>query len=363
MNFLKKIINSLYLIVLILLSFFYSTNVFAGPDNQKNNQKPGNKIIEHETGFYYTIQKGDTLWDLSKQFSNSPWLWPELWEENNQIANPHWIYPGQRVRLFRRSGTDEIKTPKLPTRVAIQIPASKIVQPLPEEKPFFLYTAIDHVGFIRKPAVKPSGIIFKVQKNKIMISAGDIIYIRKSEFSESDFKPGEKYTIYRELSPTRERNSHKIIGTQHYILGILEILKNEETHTSAKVMKSFRDIKINDLLMPYQKRSAKITLAQSVKELDGNIIVSEEHKSLIGDHAVSFINKGIQDKVEPGQIYSIYYQETGRITPKSRKTITISPVDFGSLLVLHSEETTATVLITKTNKDIKPGDKIRTPVN
>ena len=37
-------------------------------------------VVESETGFYYTIQKGDTLWDLSQQFSDSPWLWPELWE-------------------------------------------------------------------------------------------------------------------------------------------------------------------------------------------------------------------------------------------------------------------------------------------
>ena len=26
-----------------------------------------------DTGFYYTIQKGDTLWDLSQKFYNSQW--------------------------------------------------------------------------------------------------------------------------------------------------------------------------------------------------------------------------------------------------------------------------------------------------
>ena len=28
--------------------------------------------IKYENGFYYTIQKGDTLWDLSQKFSDSP---------------------------------------------------------------------------------------------------------------------------------------------------------------------------------------------------------------------------------------------------------------------------------------------------
>ena len=58
--------------------------------------------VEYQTGFYYTVQKGDTLWDLSQKFSDTPWQWPELWQENNQIANPHRIYPGQRIRLYRR---------------------------------------------------------------------------------------------------------------------------------------------------------------------------------------------------------------------------------------------------------------------
>ncbi|MBW2435566.1 MAG: LysM peptidoglycan-binding domain-containing protein, partial [Deltaproteobacteria bacterium] len=63
----------------------------------------GERIIKHETGFYYTVQKGDTLWDLSRKFSDSAWLWPEMWRENSQIANPHRIYPGERIRLFRRT--------------------------------------------------------------------------------------------------------------------------------------------------------------------------------------------------------------------------------------------------------------------
>ena len=61
--------------------------------------------INYETGFYYTVQEGDTLWDLSQKFSDTPWQWPEIWKENSQIANPHRIYPGQRIRLYRRLGT------------------------------------------------------------------------------------------------------------------------------------------------------------------------------------------------------------------------------------------------------------------
>ena len=37
----------------------------------------------------YTVQNGDTLWDISGLYLAAPWLWPRLWEVNAEIDNPH----------------------------------------------------------------------------------------------------------------------------------------------------------------------------------------------------------------------------------------------------------------------------------
>jgi len=77
--------------------------------------------------------------------------------------------------------------------------------------------------------------------------------------------------------------------------------------------------------------------------------------------AVVFMDKGRQEGVKVGQSYSIYYQEEEYPDPKEKESILLSPVDFGKILVLRTEETTATALVTMAQKAIEPGATIRTP--
>src|SRR5512146_2715176 len=54
-----------------------------------------------EGASYYIIVRGDTLWDLSKRFLNSPFLWPQIWNENRYVKDAHWIYPGDPLVIPR----------------------------------------------------------------------------------------------------------------------------------------------------------------------------------------------------------------------------------------------------------------------
>ncbi len=52
----------------------------------------------------YVVVKGDTLWDISAMYLDSPWLWPRLWQVNPDIDNPHLIYPGDKLSLVWING-------------------------------------------------------------------------------------------------------------------------------------------------------------------------------------------------------------------------------------------------------------------
>ena len=319
----------------------------------------GPAVVEHETGFYYTVQKGDTLWDLSQQFSNSPWQWTELWRENQQIVNPHRIYPGERLRLYRRKGAhrygmldaDKDAGAKTDKADKAEFPAGSLS---------YYFAAIDLVGFIRKAPVDPHGTIYKVREAKVMIYEQDIVYIKPE--GGGQLTPGSQYTIYRTLKPIRAVYNNQYVGIQHYLTGLVEIIHQEEQFAIGKVIKSYRPIMLNDKIMPYHQRPPRIALQRSQEGIDGRIIEGEEHQAMIGDTTIAFIDKGKQDGIKLGQFYSLYYQDEHRVKLVAGGQTIYTPVDFGELLVVHIEDSTSTVLITRTEKEFSAGAKIRTPL-
>ncbi len=326
------------------------------------------ETVNYETGFYYTVQKGDTLWDLSQKFSDTPWQWPEMWKENDQIANPHRIYPGERIRLYRRLGAEGhaaggVNASDADKSKEAQSTKNQSVEDKPELNKLlhYEYSAIDRVGFIRKDPVRAHGKIFKVEGRKEMISRDDLVYIRP--LPGFSLFAGDKFTIYRTLKPLRDRRTNKLIGTQHYFTGAVEIMIKRPDFVLGKVIASYRPIKIGDLLMPYNRRMQQVSINPSPPGLEASIIESEEHQAMFGENAIAFIDKGRSAGVEPGQLYWIYKQDKYRVNPDDQGEITLTPVLMGELLVLHTENTTATVMITDSRQAIYAGSKIITPFN
>jgi len=326
------------------------------------------KTVEYETGFYYTVQKGDTLWDLSRKFADTPWLWPEMWKENDQIANPHRIYPGERIRLYRRLGKQSYgNTEEKGAGEAGNAPGAgdadkgKALEEKPELTRLlsYEYAAIDRVGFIRREPVPAHGSIFKVEGQKEMISAGDLVYIKPAK--NFTLNPGEKYTVYRTLQPIVDRKTNAFVGIQHYFTGAVQITIKRPEFVVARVVAGYRPIKVGDLLMPYERQMRSVSMKPTPPGLEGQIILSEEHQSIFGETTIAFIDKGKLAGVEPGQLYWIFKQEQYRLNPKEDNTVTLTPVLLGELMVLHTEDTTATVMITDSRRAISAGARIIAP--
>ncbi len=317
------------------------------------------KEVQYETGFYYTVKKGDTLWDISQRFNDTPWQWPDLWKENQQLPNPHWIYPGERIRLYRKGEKQRLQQEAVPA-AAPQVEVST-PEPRPAPPPVqFYYSRMNRIGFIRNPPVKPLGVIFKTREDKRLVSSNDIVYIRPPEAGiSSTYSPGSRFTVYRTLSPTDDRYAEETIGTQHYLLGMVEVIQSEPRYAIAKVIEAFRAISIGDLLMTFEAQAPEVQVVDSTPGIEATIITSENHTELLGSDVVAFIDKGEDNDVRPGQVYTICYQETS--TGADGMPLTLAPVELGSLIILRAEKTTSTVFVTNAKGKIQPGQLVLTP--
>ena len=57
----------------------------------------------------HKVIRRDTLWDISKKYYKTPWLWPNIWRANKlEIKDPDLIYPGQKFKIPPAS-TDSLK--------------------------------------------------------------------------------------------------------------------------------------------------------------------------------------------------------------------------------------------------------------
>ncbi|NOY68091.1 MAG: LysM peptidoglycan-binding domain-containing protein [Deltaproteobacteria bacterium] len=303
-------------------------------------------ITKTETGFYYTVQKGDTLWDLSQQFSDTPWQWPDLWHYNPQIKNPHLIYPGQKIQIYAKNWIEKEKK-----QAPVQV--KKVEKP----KRYLRYSRINSIGFIDGKPAASCGALFASDAKNILINRGDKVYIHANP-SGPGLAVGSRYKTYNTISQVKDPDTGKKIGVQIYPTGVLEIESIKPGFAIARVVANYHDIHVNDQLMPFENRDEKILIQKGASGLSGNIVKSEEGRKLLGEDIVVFINRGSAEGVRKGQTYDIYDRQIARAA-SGHSAIPLSADDIGRVIVLIARPHTATVLITKSDRDIKAGMEIR----
>jgi LysM repeat protein len=330
------------------------------------------KEVSSETGVYYTVKKGDTLWDLSQQFSDDPFTWPDLWSKNDMLKNPHLIYPGQKIKLIRRSDIDRFGAAGEGEALAVDdsgtMEATATVAK--EEPKTYHYSRIERAGFMIKEPIAPHGTVFKLKgADQLMLGTGDTIYIRGNE--ETPLVIGARYVTYRTFTPKEitakllDVNRKKLnrvrneIGTQHYLSGVVEIVGERNGFFIARITSAYRSIKLNDKIMPYKKRSRDIPIRKGLETMEGEIIVAEEGETTFGQDQTGFINRGTRDGIVKGQVYTGYYYEKKEADDMFGGKGLEVPVNIGRFIVVDTREESSTILATYSTQEFSPGDAFK----
>ncbi|MEW5948620.1 MAG: LysM peptidoglycan-binding domain-containing protein [Thermodesulfobacteriota bacterium] len=297
----------------------------------------------------YTVQPGDTLWDITSRFFHDPWLWPNLWKNNPHITNPHLVFPGCRLRLSveKEAPRPGIEYPVPP----LSIPHIETRPAEPPEKPpvkTFIYLGMNTLGFISKEKLEEKGTIRDLPMFKELLSQGDVVYLTNDR---DLLQKGSTWTVYRAPDMVCRPLTRERIGYYYLPLGKLEIIKAGNPATG-QIISSHQDISVDDQIMPSEEMPTHIPLKCPSGPIAATIIKSEPPAERIAQGHIVYLDKGKKDGLEAGVCLEVF---------KTKEVAgTRQILSLGNILVLQTQEETSAALVTRSEEPFSIGDKVRT---
>ncbi len=247
---------------------------------------------EGYTPEFHTVQRGDTLWDITGYYFANPWRWPAVWGHNPQITNPHWIYPGDQVRLLDHSEVRTVPAAQQSTRITPRTGGLVLRPRVPRGTVFLREEA-----WASPEAVTASGTIWGAPEDSMMLSEGDQVYVR---FDQRAPNVGEAYTIYQDGQQTQgsDRNAGRVVR----VLGtvIIDAWDRERHIATGHITESIEPIERGERVAIVQRQFDPVTPVTNDRDLTARIVATPQPRTLMGGQYVVIIDRGQQDGVHLG---------------------------------------------------------------
>jgi LysM repeat protein len=340
---------------------------FASPLFAQTSMAPAGEGVPAENSsayLTYEVQKGDTLWGISRRFIEDPYYWPDLWANNPDIQNPHFIFPGQQLRIYSGPivvvGVEEEKVAPAPEAVISEItPAA--AAPAVIAEPVVTIVIPAGLSFIGEGEQSAGGTIFDFPVARHFSGNGDTVFVRMP--AETNVAIGDSLQIVKSRADIIHPVTKKRLGFQVDQLGVLEITAlGKDLHT-AIIRKNFREVERGAWLSPRKALHQQIALRRATTEMSGMVIATALRKELQGPNEVLFVDLGENHGLKTGNLLTLTrpHKATDLVTiKKSRDAAIVYPEELiGYALVVDTNPETATAVILKALAPVVIGDLVR----
>ncbi|EJF1758976.1 LysM peptidoglycan-binding domain-containing protein [Vibrio cholerae] len=302
----------------------------------------------------YTVVKGDTLWDISALYLDSPWLWPRLWQVNPEIDNPHLIYPGDKLTLFWRDGQPVLSLKsmrKLSPQVRV---LEKQAVPTVQEGLVLPYLQSDRL--MAKTALQGSVRVIGSSEGRQYLTKQDQLYI-------SGVHSEKKWGIYREVAQY-QRDDEVMAALRLVAMG--ELAMTGGNFSGLSLQEQNQEILANDIALPevdLEERQLSTTFYPQPAPAgsEARILGSLEGSQYAGQNQVVVIDQGRSDGVAQGSMFELYQaavqvkakQDSSTfLSERSNTDVQLPSVKVGALMVIRPYERFSLALITNSSAPI-----------
>ncbi len=302
--------------------------------------------IKPDAPMSYTVQRGDTLWDIATMFLRDPWLWPEIWQVNPQVENPHLIYPGDVLSLaYGRDGQPQIRLSQFgAARLAPRLRSEGIDGPIAT----IPYGAI--AAFLARPSVvtaeelKTAPRVLAFRDERMVGGSDQEIYVR-----DLPAEPNARYAVVNIGEPLRDPETGDVLG----YLGTYAstaIVNRPGEPARAVLTDTARETLRGDRLIANDVAPALNFLPRAPStEIDGQIISVVDGVALIGQYQIVAINRGERHGLATGHVLAV--NQSGAVVRDNygdRKWLGVNTGTSFAPKVKLPDERAGTILVFKT---------------
>jgi hypothetical protein len=355
----------------------------------------------------YVVQKGDTLWDISKRFLKDPWRWASVWTINDQIKNPHLIYPGDVILLTYVDGKPQLSVQReeKPTPAAAPVseaaPAA-VEAPQAEVEPFATTAVEEPAGETPSgmkvvklrpkahaqpiaaaiPTITPDAIVpfltqpLVVGKNDLekagyvtaglqgRVALGDSLG-DGSEFYARGLKKNnaaEYYQVFRQGGAFVHPVTGEVLGYQAVHLGDAKVLVQGDP--SKLVITSIKqEILPTDRLMVAPEKVALPYYYPRAPDnnVKGFIVGDTKELREFGPTAIVAISLGKREGMQEGHVLRIMRHEGEGKDPVTGRSYKIPDEETGLLMVFRVFDKVSYAMIMDAKQPVHINDAVRTP--
>jgi LysM repeat protein len=308
----------------------------------------------------YTVQKDDTLWDISAKFLTDPWYWPEIWHINPQVANPHLIYPGDVLALTWVEGQPRVTVETGgPIRMSPRVrenPLSEAIYAIPYDK---VSAFMARPNVLAKEQVRDAPYVVRGRDQRLMAAEGHEIYVRKF----NDSTPGGRYSIYRVGDELRDPDNGDLLGYEGLFTGQADFRQAGDPATFM-IVKSAIETTEGDILLPVasEEKTSFIPHAPATA-IDGTImsVTMDYERTITGLYDVVVINRGSRDGLKPGHVLAIWEpgeEVQDKADQAVSRTAWLPNERIGLCMVFGTYERLSFALTLKASREVRAGDLV-----
>ncbi len=249
----------------------------------------------------HTVKKGDTLWDISDQYLNTPWEWPLVWSNNQDLTNPHFIYPGDRIVIVKENGQTIIKViPAADSGEDFKIYTPKQIYDA-KERSVMLAPKLATLQYSATP-LKGDGKVIGKYEDGTMASLEEIIAIK----SDVDMKVGQYIPIVAKI--------HEVVideesrGHVYRTIAIAKAEKVQGALVDARIIYANQEVEKDNIILASAAgiKPEKVMVSTPEFSQEGKIIDFMGRLSGASNIDVVFVDIGSNQGAKKGALIDIY---------------------------------------------------------